>query len=266
MRTPPPGDPNPYADDDLLPTEFPNSVPEHYLHDIRERNEQREQREFDEPNELSDLDEGEGDEAFEEVIPVLPIDPVVVYVMLIVVAILGAGSLRGEVRFTILWTVLAAVAVLSLIVDEIEVERPALRDMLLGLGYGAMIGLPILAVTAGQLRAISASLFGELSHAAAFQTLAFTMPLAETLFFRGVFQGTRGLILATGAASLWTILLLFPALNVLQFPLVALVLAVAMVFINFVYSYLRERFSLFAAWSCQIALNLSLLFLSRFVG
>ncbi|MBX3063095.1 MAG: hypothetical protein KF726_08970 [Anaerolineae bacterium] len=199
----------------------------------------------------------------EEEYPSLPLDPIVALVVLIIVALLGAGALRPDVRFTILWTTLAVIAVIALLVDDIEVERPRLRDLLLGIGYGAMIGLPILTVVSAQLKSISLSLFGEGNHAFVFQTVMFTIPFAETLFFRAVFQGTRGLLFAAGGAALWTILLFFPALNILQYPLVALVLAVALVFVNFVYSYLCERFGLYAAWMCQVTINIALLFLSR---
>lgn len=243
-----------YPDGDLLPEEFPNGVPEGMI---------------EEAYPASAVDDGEDavyndyDEDADPDRPPLPIDPIVVYVMLILIAILGAGSLRTDVRYTILWSVLTVVGVVTLLMDEMTVERATIRDLLLGLAYGGMIGLPILAVTSGQLRMVSNAVFGQLPPAAVFQTVAFTMPLAETLFFRTVFQSRRGLLLTTAAASVWTILLLFPALNVLEFPLVAVVLAISMVFINFVYSYLRERFSVFAAWSCQIAINVSLLFLSR---
>lgn len=199
----------------------------------------------------------------EEEIPPLPLDPVVALVVLILVALLGAGALRSDVRFTILWTSLAVIAVIALLVDDIEIERPRVRDLLLGVGYGAMIGLPILTVVSAQLKSISLSLFGEGNHAFVFQIVVFTIPFAETLFFRAVFQGTRGLLFAAGGAALWTILLFFPALNILQYPLVALVLAVALVFVNFVYSYLCERFGLYAAWTCQVSINIALLFLSR---
>ncbi|MBX3083079.1 MAG: hypothetical protein KF716_15720 [Anaerolineae bacterium] len=230
-----------YPEEDILPEEFAAQADEEIYPEVED--------------DYYDEDEEE---------PPIPIDPGVVYVMLIVVALLGAGSLRPDVRFTILWTVLAIVGVLAFVLNDMPLERPTLRDLLLGMVYGAIIGLPIVAVTASSLKPISNAIFEGLPDGAAFQTLVFTIPLAETLFFRGVFQEIRGLVLATAAGSLWTIVLFFPAMNVLQFPLLALVLGLSMVFINFVYSYLRQRFGLFAAWTCQIVINISLLFLSRF--
>jgi membrane protease YdiL (CAAX protease family) len=242
MRELPPEDEEEYPEEDLLPEEFPaaESVEEIYPEE-----------------DFYDEDDDEEETS-------LPIDPGVVFVMLIVVALLGAGSLRPDVRFTLLWTVLAIVGVVAFVMDDLPIERPTIRDLLLGMVYGAIIGIPIVLVTAANLRPISNAIFEGLPDGAAFQTLVFTIPLAETLFFRGVFQEIRGLILATAAGSLWTIVLFFPAMNVLQFPLLAFVLGLAFVFINFVYSYLRQRFGIFAAWTCQIVINLSLLFLSRF--
>jgi phosphate starvation-inducible membrane PsiE len=121
-------------------------------------------------------------------------------------------------------------------------------------------------VGAAQLKAVSLSIFPNLPASAVFQTVVFTMPLAETLFFRGAFQGTRGLLFTTVAASLWTMLLFFPSMNVVQYPLVALIFSIFFAFANFVYSYLRSRFGIYAAWSCQVAINLSLLFLCRFIS
>jgi hypothetical protein len=46
---------------------------------------------------------------------------------------------------------------------------------------------------------------------------------------------------------------------------VAVVIGAFFLFANFVYSYLRARFGLFAAWSCQIVLSVALLFAPRFV-
>ncbi len=98
-----------------------------------------------------------------------------------------------------------------------------------------------------------------------FQALVFTMPLAETLFFRGAFQAARGIVFTTFAAGLWSIILFFPQLEVLKFPFVAVVIGLAFLFINFLYSYVRNRFGLFASWTCQIAVNLLVLFAARFI-
>ena len=66
-------------------------------------------------------------------------------------------------------------------------------------------------------------------------------------------------------ASIWSIVLFFPALDVVKAPFVAIVIGLAFVFINFLYSYTRNRFGFFASWTCQIMMNLIILFATRYV-
>jgi hypothetical protein len=193
----------------------------------------------------------------------LPVDPAIIYILAVVVMTLGLSNFAPVVRYTMLWTVLAVVAPLALLADRVEVERPRLRDLMVGVVYGLIVGVPVLLLAGQELQRISLNVFGKADDVTVFQAAFFAMPLAETLFFRGAFQATRGLLFATGAASLWTILMFFPSLNVLEFPFVALVIGIFFVFINFVYSYLRERSGLFSSWTCQVTINVLLLFVSR---
>jgi hypothetical protein len=192
------------------------------------------------------------------------IDPAFVYIVFVVVTLLGLSNLAVDVRYTLVWTLLTVVAVFAIALDKVEIERPQPRSLLIGVGFGALVGVPFLAMGAPQLQHISRSIFGKSAEAAIFQMLAFTMPLAETLYFRAAFQAARGLIFAGLAAGVWSMVLFFPQLEVLKYPLVAVVFGLVFVFVNFMYSYLRERFGLFASWSCQIAVNLLLLFAARF--
>jgi hypothetical protein len=206
-------------------------------------------------------------EEYEETTTAAPhaIDPAFVYIIFVVVALLGLSKTAVDVRYTLVWTALAVVAVTAVILDKVEVEPIRMSNLLVGLGFGALVGVPLMAIGGPQLQHVSLSVFGPASETSVFQMLAFTMPLAETLFFRAAFQAVRGLIFASVAAGVWSILLFFPQLEVLKFPLVALVIGLCLLFVNFLYSYLRERFGLFASWSCQIAVNLLLLFVTRFV-
>ena len=61
-------------------------------------------------------------------------------------------------------------------------------------------------------------------------------------------------------------LLYFPLLYVGRFPLVSAVIAVALLMMNLVYSYVRRRNGLAAAWLCQIVLNFILLFIPYVTG
>ncbi len=193
------------------------------------------------------------------------IDPAFAYIILLILALLGLTNLAADVRHTLLWSLLALVGLLAIILDKVSIEAPNVRNLLIGLGFGAIVGVPLMAVGAPQLQRISLSVFGRLPDSAVFQVLAFTMPLAETLYFRGAFQAARGLIFASAAGAVWSAALFFPQLEVLKFPFVAFVIALSFLIANFVYSYVRERFGLFASWSCQIAVNLLLLFVVRFL-
>ena len=54
-------------------------------------------------------------------------------------------------------------------------------------------------------------------------------------------------------------------LEVTKFPAVAVIIGTALVMMNMIYAYVRQRNGLAAAWICQIVVNLILLFLP-FVG
>jgi hypothetical protein len=196
----------------------------------------------------------------------LTIDPALIYIVLVVAILIGLNGFPVDARFMLVWSALALVAVLAIIVDNIELSRPRLRDFVFGVGYGGAIAFSLLVVGAPQLRRVSLDIFGAENHAAIFQMLAFTMPFAETLFFRGALQATRGMLFTSLAAGFWTVILFFPYLNVLQYPPVAFVFGIAFIFVSFLYSYLRGKVSLYAAWSCQITINLVLLFLPRMLG
>ncbi len=191
------------------------------------------------------------------------IDPAFVYIVFVVIALLGLTNVAVDVRYTLIWSLLAVVAMLSITLDHVDIDRIQLRGVLIGLGFGALVGLPFLAVGAPQLQRLSGQIFAKPAESAVFQMLAVTMPLAETLFFRGAFQAARGLIFTSLAAGVWTMILFFPQLDVLRLPLVAIVFGLCFIFVNFLYSYVRERFGLFASWSCQITVNVLLLFVAR---
>lgn len=194
-----------------------------------------------------------------------PIDPALVYIILLVVMVLGLGGLAPELRYTALWTTLIVVAVLAMLFDNLEVEIPTAPDMAWGIGYGLILGLPLLVIALPQLRHTSLLLFEQGADTLAFQSLVMVMPTAEALFFRGAVQPTRGLLFTALAGSAWSMLLFFPQLHVVEAPLVALVIGFAFIVLNFLYSYIKRRFGLFASWTCQITVNLLLLFICRFL-
>jgi hypothetical protein len=62
-------------------------------------------------------------------------------------------------------------------------------------------------------------------------------------------------------SSVWSILLFLPMIEVGAFPVIAAIIAVALTMMNLIYSYVRLRNGLAAAWLCQIAVNIVLLFI-----
>jgi hypothetical protein len=62
-------------------------------------------------------------------------------------------------------------------------------------------------------------------------------------------------------ASAWSIVLYLPMLDVVNFPLVAVVICLVLVMLNVMYGYVRNRNGLAAAWVCQVVANVLVLFL-----
>lgn len=191
------------------------------------------------------------------------------------VGLMGLVPANTDVRYIVVWGVLAFFAITAWLfghASRIEQENP--EDLGWGIAFGALIGIPLLAVGAEPLSTTSHLLFraaidGEvrpLSSGSVLALLVFVQPLAETLFFRGLAQDHRPFWFVGGIATLWSILLFFPLLDVGRYPLVGVVIAVALLMMNLIYSYVRRRNGLAAAWLCQIVLNFILLFIPYAAG
>lgn len=216
--------------------------------------------------ELEFAEDGEeGDESEEDERP-LSIDPALAFIVLVVVMGLGLATVTPDARFAAVWSGMALVGIAAILANEVPVPRPALRDLLIGAGYGLLVGLPVLVIGRPQLARLSKAIFEGFSDGMIFMILAFAMPFAETIFFRGAFLAARGLLWTAGASGLWAILLLVPAMNVSPFPLVTVVISAALIGMNFLYTYISINFNLYAAWACQVTLNLCLLWLPRVFG
>lgn len=211
-----------------------------------------EAEDFETDEEADELDESER---------LLTFDPLFIYGIALVVTVLGLGGMPLETRLTLVWTALSLLGVLAILVDEIDVPRPTVRDLAIGIGYAALVGVPLLVIGNPQLRRIAADLFSGMSATSVFLLLIFAMPAAETLFFRGVFLASRGLLMSALAGGVWSCLLLLAGLNVTAYPFVALVIGAALIALNFLYSYLAAVYNVFSAWACQIAMNALVLWL-----
>ena len=129
--------------------------------------------------------------------PSRPIDPAFVLIIFIIVAIVGLPNLATDVRYTLLWTPLAITALLAIALNRVSFETITLRGLMAGLVLGAIIGVPFFIFGTPQLQRISQRIFVDMSDVVIFQVLVFTMPLAETLYFRGAMQSMRGVLFTT---------------------------------------------------------------------
>ena len=175
-----------------------------------------------------------------------------------------------DLRFVAAWGVLAFFGVLAWLLGRMtRIQRETADNLIWGVIFGAIIGAPLLAVAGSALATMADLLFRSsidgqirsLSVGSALALVVFVQPLAETLFFRGMFQENRPFVLVALLATVWSILLFFPLLDIGQFPLVGVVIGTALLMMNLIYSYVRLRNGLAAAWLCQITLNVILLFL-----
>jgi hypothetical protein len=190
-------------------------------------------------------------------------DPVFGYLIAIALSIGLSPWIHNnaEMRYTIAWGVLAFFGVLAWLfgsTERIQEETP--DNVVWGVIFGLILAVPLVAFGSGTLNMAVAQLFGMMSHGALLAYLIFVVPLAETLFFRGILQENRPFWMIALLSTLWLIFLLFPVLNLQEYPIVAIVLCIILLLINLIYGYVRERNGLAAAWVCQIVVNVVLIF------
>lgn len=170
-----------------------------------------------------------------------------------------------ELRYTLAWGALAGVSVLSWLLGNMErigQERP--DNLGWGILYAVMLGIPFLVFLSQIVLAPAADrLFPDMSSGSLLAFLVFVMPLAETLFFRGLLQGQLAFWLVGLLATLWNIVLFFPVMwgAVAERPAVTAVIVILLLMMNLLYVYVRKRNGLAAAWICQIVANLVILYI-----
>lgn len=191
-------------------------------------------------------------------------DPV--FGLLIAIALsIGLAPLIAEnadLRYTIVWMVMAGFAVLSwLLGNSARVWMETPENLGWGVIFGLIIGVPFLLFGGETLHITSQRLFLNMRPGEVLAFVVFVMPLAETLFFRGVLQESRAFWVVGLLSTLWSGLVFFPMLDIQRFPFVALIIGTALAVMNVLYAYVRQRNGLAAAWICQIVVNLIILFL-----
>lgn len=191
-------------------------------------------------------------------------DPIFGYLIAVALSVGLIPLIRdnADLRYVLLWLVLAGFGVLSwLLGKSARIGQETPENLVWGVIFGLIIAVPFLIVGSDLLRETDQRLFAGMSVGEVLAFLIFVMPLSETLFFRGVLQESYSFGIVGLLSSLWSALVFFPVLDVGRFPAVALVVGTALVVMNLMYSYVRRRNGLAAAWLCQIVVNLTLLFL-----
>jgi len=169
-----------------------------------------------------------------------------------------------EARYTTLWSMLVLLGGALTLIDSRRARRGVgALNLAWGIGYGVLIGGLLLAFVAQGLYATSRLLFPESRYTlpALFQTLVLLGPLGETIFYRGVLQERRGIIASIIGAGLGTLLFYWPASGDAIGTVIAIVLFLTA--LAGLYSYIRQRYGLAAAFACQVTLNLMLFFIPR---
>ncbi len=191
-----------------------------------------------------------------------PLYALALYLAAALGSLLAIGDL--ETRYTILWSILVLMGSALTLMDSRRMRRGVgSLNMAWGIGYGALIGTLLLVFVSQGLATTSRLLFPETRYTlpSLFQSLVLLGPLGETVFFRGMLQERRGIVASIVGAGLGTLLFYWPAGG----NAIATVLAVAafLTALAGLYSYIRQRYGLAAAYVCQVTLNLMLFFLPR---
>lgn len=171
---------------------------------------------------------------------------------------------QADLRYTIVLSVLAGMAVLTWLLGSFErIQQERVDNLIWGVGFALIFSVPFLLFFSGLLSQVTALVFPNMSAGELLAFIIFVMPLAETLFFRGMVQHHMEFWFTGLMAGGWSIMLLFPVMwqDITRFPAVALFLAIALMSMNMLYSYVRERNGLAAAWLCQIVTGIVLLFI-----
>lgn len=199
--------------------------------------------------------------------PILRLDPLYAYLLYLALGLgtlyLGVLDLMG--RYTVLWAALIALGVaLTLAGGEVEPRTLSPTNLGWGFSFGLVFSLPLLVLVSGGLADLTDVLFRGAGVALLFQSLAFVGPLGETLFFRGALQEQRGFVASVLAAGFSAALFYWPAASGAPVYLVAAIIFSTV--LAGIYSFVRMRYGLSAALTCQMTVNLILLFIPHLLA
>ncbi|MFW5771917.1 MAG: type II CAAX prenyl endopeptidase Rce1 family protein [Phototrophicaceae bacterium] len=169
------------------------------------------------------------------------------------------GNNDADMRYSLTWGTLALFGVLAwLFGSSPRIGQEAPEDVAWGAVFGLILGAPVLLFGGGALKDIVNLLFQNAQAGTILAFVVFVMPLAETLFFRGLLQEVRRWPVVALMCSAWQMVLFFPLINQGPYPLVV---GVIVLMANLLYGYVRLRNGLAAAWVAQITVNLMVFFI-----
>ena len=190
-------------------------------------------------------------------------DPTFGYLIALALAV-GLTALppdQGDLRYTILWMIPAGFGVLAwLLGNSARIEKETPENLAWGVAFALIVATPLMAVGGSTLATTVNLLFNGMSWGTLLAYLIFVIPLSETLFFRGLLQQERSFWVVGLMSSLWSALVFFPNLDIGSYPAIGALITLAILMMNLIYSYTRQRHGLAAAWVCQIVVNLVLIF------
>jgi membrane protease YdiL (CAAX protease family) len=180
------------------------------------------------------------------------------------VGMTGLLPAQADLRYTLVMGLLAGIAVLSWLLgsfDHITHETP--ENLAWGVGFALLFSVPFVLFFFDTLSRAARLIFPDMSGGTLLAYLIFVIPMAETLFFRGIIQRSLEFWAAGLVAGVWSAVLFFPVMwgDIVRAPAVAFFLLIALLAINLLYSYVRERNGLAAAWLCQIVTSLIVFFI-----
>ncbi|MBE2183200.1 MAG: hypothetical protein IAE89_07230 [Anaerolineae bacterium] len=191
------------------------------------------------------------------------------------IGLAALGPSYGDLRMVITSALLAIFGVGAwLLGDTARIRKETPENLVWGIVFGIIVGAPLLIVGGSTLHTTVELVFRTGSDDSLIQLpvgmvlalVVFVLPLGETLFFRGLVQTDRAWWLAGALASAWAILLFMPMIEMQRYPLVAFMIATALILVNMMYSYVCRRNGLASAWLCQITVNLLILFIPYLSG
>lgn len=219
-----------------------------------------------------DLAEAPAEEAGPTHLTRQDLDPIYGYVLAMALSV-GLTPLGDNVRYVVLWAFLTLMGgTASVLGSRVRLKTDDPVGLLWGLFLGGISGGALVLVGGDTLAVTSERLFGAtradnpLLVTWVFQATVFVMPIAETLFFRGALQRVHSFLTVALLASLWSILLFFPALDLANSPAVAVVYGITLVLLNFLYGYVCLRYGLAASLLCQVTAGTLLLLVPMVVA